>query len=299
MKRPKRFAVINFKGGVGKTAMVVNLGASLVKYHGKRVLIVDLDPQSNASLWLMEPRHWELLVDSGRRSTYQIFQDHLKGTKIFDFEEAVVPGVPWSKGASKLPGLDLLPAAVELLKVEDHIHTNKYVQFYKFVFKSLKPYFDQYDYVFFDCPPNVYSVTQNALFAADACLVPYVPDYLSLSGFRILSEKIEEFYDRVSGAMTKRSRPGILGLVVSHFQVNVKTYRHTIRELELQLQELKDKKQISPKAVVLEPYIRRNAAVAASTDVHLPVCLHDPNSPGALDYGQLSSSFLKHLESFK
>ena len=189
MKRPKRFAFINFKGGVGKTAMVVNIGASLAYYHHKKVLIVDLDPQSNASLWLMQPQHWRNHTQRGVRSTYQLFLDHIKGTKHFDFEEAVVPGVPWHGGVSLLPHLDLLPAAVELLRVEDSIHHNKFVQFYKFVFMSLKPYFDKYDYVFFDCPPNVYAVTQNALFAADACVVPYVPDFLSLSGFNILDRK--------------------------------------------------------------------------------------------------------------
>jgi len=299
MKKPKRFAFINFKGGVGKTAMVVNLGATLAYYHQKRVLIVDLDPQSNASLWLMRPEHWREHTDKGRQSTFQIFQDHIKGTKHFDFEEAVVPGVPYLKGASLLPNLDLLPAAVELLKVEDHIHTNKYVQFYKFIFKSLKPYFDKYDYVLFDCPPNVYSVTQNALFAADACIVPYVPDFLSLSGFKILTELVEDFYDRVSGAMTKRPRPGICALVVSHYQKNINNYDRSIHELELQLQKLKDKKLVRSKAAILQPYVRRSAGVSESTNAHLPVCMHDANSIGAYDYYELSNALLEHLEKFK
>lgn len=299
MKKPKRFAVINFKGGVGKTAMSVNLSASLAYYHGKKVLVVDLDPQSNASLWLMQPEHWREHTQGGQKSTYQIFRDHLDGTKHFDFGEALVPGVPWRDGASLLPNLDLLPAAVELLKVEDRIHTNKFVQFYKFIFRSLKPHFDKYDYVFFDCPPNVYSVTQNALFAADACLVPYVPDYLSLSGFKIFVEQVEAFYDRVSGAMTKRARPGVCALAVSHYQSNINNFNRSIHELELQLQQLKDKKLITGKAKILEPYVRRSASVSASTNEHVPACLHDANSIGTYDYYELSNAFLKHLESFK
>ncbi len=299
MKKPKRFAVINFKGGVGKTAMSVNLSASLAYYHGKRVLVVDLDPQSNASLWLMQPEHWREHTAGGLCSTYQIFQDHLKGTKRFDFEKAVISGAPIRDGASLLPNLDLLPAAVELLKVEDRIHTNKYVQFYKFVFRSLQPYFDEYDYVFFDCPPNVYSVTQNALFAADACLVPYVPDYLSLSGFKIFVEQVEAFYNRVSGAMTNRSRPGVAALAVSHYQLNINNFTRSIHELELQLQQLKDKKLVSAKTKILEPYVRRSASVSESTNAHVPACLNDANSIGTYDYYELSRAFLQHLESFK
>ena len=235
----------------------------------------------------------------GVRSTYQLFLDHIKGTKHFDFEEAVVPGVPWHGGVSLLPHLDLLPAAVELLRVEDSIHHNKFVQFYKFVFMSLKPYFDKYDYVFFDCPPNVYAVTQNALFAADACVVPYVPDFLSLSGFNILAGVVDDFYDKVSGAMTGRPRPGILGLLVSHYHSNINDCKRSVHELELQLQVLKDKHLLHPKVKILQPYVRRSASVAESTNAHLPVCLHDEKSIGSYDYYELSTTFLKHLELFQ
>src|SRR6266404_2635344 len=89
----KILAFINFKGGVGKTASVVNLGATLAKLHEKKVLIVDLDPQSNSSLWLMRPDHWRDHVAKGRRSTYQIFDDAIQGKSRFNFEESLVKGV--------------------------------------------------------------------------------------------------------------------------------------------------------------------------------------------------------------
>ena len=114
----KVLAFINFKGGVGKTATVVNIGATLAKLHEKKVLIVDLDPQSNASVWLMRPDRWREHVAKGRRSTFQIFDDALHGKPRFNFEEALVQGVVTWTGFTDLPRLHLLPASVELLRIE-------------------------------------------------------------------------------------------------------------------------------------------------------------------------------------
>src|SRR3984893_18705789 len=118
----KVLAFINFKGGVGKTATVVNIGATLVKLHEKKVLIVDLDPQANASAWLMRPDRWRDRVARGRRSTFQIFDEALQGNTRFSFDEALVKGVVTWTGFTDLPRLHLLPATVELLRIEDKVH---------------------------------------------------------------------------------------------------------------------------------------------------------------------------------
>src|ERR1700731_1323715 len=86
----KVLAFINFKGGVGKTATVVNIGATLAKLHRKKVLIVDLDPQSNSSVWLMRPDRWRQHVAKGHHSTFQIFDDALQAKDRFKFDDAVV-----------------------------------------------------------------------------------------------------------------------------------------------------------------------------------------------------------------
>jgi chromosome partitioning protein len=292
----KTIAFINFKGGVGKTATVVNIAANLAKYHDKRVLIVDLDPQCNSSLWLLNPETWKAHVGDLTKSTYQIFDDQIIGSHRFDFNQAVLRGVPFGGGLPLIAKLDLLPAAVDMLRLEDKLHQNRHLQFFKFLAKALKPHHDSYDYIFLDCAPNLYSVTKAALFAADYCAVPYLPDYLSLSGFSILAEQVEEFYDRVSGSLTGRTRPRIAALIVSHYRQVGNVFAHAINELEIQIQQLRERGLIHPRTVLLPPYIRHDVKVAESTSEHLPVALYAPNCNGAQDYADLSHNFITHFE---
>lgn len=288
---------INFKGGVGKTACAVNLAATLAYYQEKKVLLVDLDPQCNASLWLMQPEHWRGHVQRGKRSVHQLFMDHIRGTHLFDFDEAVVRGVPRPHGYPAIARLDVLPAAVELLGIEDQIYQNRYAQFFTFLHKSLKAHFAAYDYVLLDCPPNVYAVTKNALYASDYCVVPYVPDYLSLCGFQILAEQVELFADRISGQGVGRRRVSIAALLVSHYRRVGNVFEHAINELEIQLAHCKAAGRVHAKAEILRPYIRHCVGVAESTNVHLPAFLHKPNCNGAADYYQLATTFETHLRS--
>ena len=292
----KTIAFINFKGGVGKTASVVNIAANLAKYHGKRVLIVDLDPQCNSSLWLLEPDAWKNHVADTTRSTFQIFEDQVVGTHRFDFDHAVLRGVPYGNGLPLIAKLDLLPASVELLRLEDKLHQVRYAQFYKFLYKAIKPYHKAYDYIFLDCAPNLYSVTKNALFAADYCAVPYLPDYLSLSGFNILAEEVEAFYERVSGSLTGRERPRIAALIVSRYQKVGNVFAHSVNELEIQMESLRERGMIHAKTALLHPYIRNDVKVAESTNEHVPVVLYAPGCNGSQDYADLSQNFLTHFE---
>ncbi len=294
--KAKTIAFINFKGGVGKTATVVNIAAFLAKYHDKKVLIVDLDPQCNSSLWLLQPDVWKAHVSDLTKSTYQIFEDQVVGSHRFDFDQAVLRGVPYGDDLPLIANLDLLPASVEILRLEDKLHQSRYNQFFKFLDKTLRPYHGAYDYILLDCAPNLYSVTKAALFAADYCVVPYFPDYLSLSGFNILAEEVDSFYDRVSGSLTGRRKPRIAALIVSRYQLNGNVYAHSVNELELKMEALRERGLIHPKTALLHPYIRSDVKVAESTDAHLPVMLHAPGCNGAQDYADLTQNFITHFE---
>jgi chromosome partitioning protein len=295
----KVLAFINFKGGVGKTATVVNIGATLVKLHEKKVLIVDLDPQSNSSLWLMRPDPWREHVARGRRSTYQIFDDAIQGKSRFDFDDALVKGVVTWTGFTDLPRLHLLPAAVELLRVEDRIHELRVPTIYEVLDSALGLHFKQYDYVLLDCPPNLYSTTKAAIFSADSCIVPYVPDYLSLSGFQVLAEQIVEMRERFAPYLPGRRKPNIGALIVSHYRQSGNVFRLAVNELELSMAELQERGVLTEQAVLLEPYVRHCVRVAESTSEHLPVILYAPGSIGAQDYSDVTQQFLDLFEGKK
>jgi chromosome partitioning protein len=288
-------AFVNFKGGVGKTANAVNIGAALAMYHKKRVLVVDLDAQSNSSLWLMKPDEWRKHTKGSKRSVYQIFQDKIVGTKLFDLRKAVVRGVP-RREFSLIANLDLLPSVVEMIKIEDQIHQVKSMSAYTALYKALEPCLDRYDYIFLDCAPNIYSVSKNALFAADYCVVPYIPDYLSLSGFEILVDMVHDFYNRMGGYFTSRKRPEIAAFIINHFAVQRNVFETGVNEFEMAVNQIRPSGKIHPKAVCLKPFVRFNVNVAESTNEHLPIFLHKAKSIGAMDYADLTQNFIHHFE---
>jgi chromosome partitioning protein len=291
----KVLAFINFKGGVGKTACAVNIAATLAKLHGKKVLVVDLDPQSNSSLWLMRPDQWREHVAKGRRSTFEIFDDAIQGKERFNFSESVVKGVVTWTGFVEVPQLHLLPASVELLKVEDRIHELRAPTVYRILERALKDHLGAYDYVFFDCPPNLYSTTKNAIFLSDSCIVPYIPDYLSLSGFQVLAEYIAELRGRYTDSAGDRRHPNVGGVIVSHYRQTGNVFRLAINELEIMLAELRTRGILETNVSLLQPFIRHCVRVAESTSEHLPVVLYAPACIGAQDYSDLTQNFLTHF----
>jgi chromosome partitioning protein len=295
----KVFAFINFKGGVGKTATVVNIGAALAKLHEKKVLIVDLDPQSNSSVWLMRPDRWREHVAKGRHSTFQIFDDALHGKPRFDFGGSLVKGVVTWTGFTDLPRLHLLPASVELLRIEDRIHELRAPAIYQILDTALGSYFKEYDYVLMDCPPNLYSTTKAAIFSADSCVVPYVPDYLSLSGFQVLAEQIAEMREKFAPYLPGRRQPNIAAVIVSHYRQAGNVFRLAVNELELSISQLQETGLLANQTVLLQPYIRHCVRVAESTSEHLPVILYAPSSIGAADYCDLTQRFIDLFESKK
>jgi chromosome partitioning protein len=291
----KVLAFINFKGGVGKTACAVNIAATLAKLHEKKVLVVDLDPQSNSSLWLMRPDQWREHVAKGHRSTFEIFDDAIQGKERFDFNESLVKGVVTWTGFVELPQLHLLPASVELLRVEDRIHELRAPAVYRILERALKDHIGAYDYVFFDCPPNLYSTTKNAIFLSDSCIVPYIPDYLSLSGFQVLAEYIAELRGRYMDSTGDRRHPNVGGVIVSHYRQTGNVFRLAINELEIMLAELRSRGILETNVSLLQPFIRHCVRVAESTSEHLPVVLYAPGCIGAQDYSDLTQNFLTHF----
>lgn len=293
----KVVAFINFKGGVGKTANAVNIGAALAQFHEKRVLIVDLDAQCNASLWLLDKPAWRAHTEDLRRTVYQLFRDHISRTDKFDFNNAVIRGVPRNEeGFPALNNLDLLPAAVELIEIEDKIGRKNTDENFRYLAESLKPALRQYDYILLDCPPNIYSVSRNALFFADDLVIPYIPDFLSLSGFQIFAGLVEQHQESIASHRGGRKRARISAVVVNRYQRG-NVYDEGITELNMLVARLKEDRLIDERAAIIEPPIRSCVKVAASPDFHLPVTIFAPGSIGATDYVDVTQNLLAHFES--
>jgi len=293
----KIIAFINFKGGVGKTSNVVNLGACLAKYHRKKVLIVDLDPQCNATFWLLKRGQLSQRLDDPSMTVYQLFHDRIFGTKEFDFEKAVIRGVPLSNsGFSFISLLDLLPSAIDMLDVEDRLHESLDAPYFTCLSSGLRECAEGYDYVLLDCPPNIYSISKNALFFADYYVVPYLADFLSLSGFRLFTKLVRRFQYQVSGFYEGSLNPRIVGTIINRYRNIGNVYDHSINELKLEMKNLKAQKLIHQKAEILTPYIRDCVRVAECSNFHLPVVLYREGSIGAQDYFEVSGHFIKHIE---
>ena len=164
-------SVANQKGGVGKTTTAVNLGASLAAAE-KTVLLVDLDPQANAT------SGFGIETDDLKTSTYEVLIGHATAA------QALVP--------SGMDFLDVLPASRDLAGAEIEIVNAEHRE--SLMREALEPLRDKYDFIIIDCPPSLGLLTLNALCAADAVIVPLQCEYYALEGLSRLMETIGRVY---------------------------------------------------------------------------------------------------------
>ncbi len=169
-------AVCNQKGGVGKTTSTINLGAALAEY-GRRVLLVDLDPQGALSAGLGVPHH-----DLDQTVYNLLVPPHT------DTDEVLM--------RTRVDGLDLLPSNIDLSAAEIQLVTE--VGREQSLGRALHPVLDRYDFVLIDCQPSLGLLTVNALACSDTVLIPMECEYFSLRGLALLNDTIEKVRDRLN-----------------------------------------------------------------------------------------------------
>ncbi|MEW6048294.1 MAG: ParA family protein, partial [Bacillota bacterium] len=260
-------SVINYKGGVGKTTLAANLGAYLAA-QGKRVLLIDLDPQGSLTFSFVSEDEWRDLYKD--RKTVRLWFDRY----IYDragtaFQDLIIqpPAVAerLAAQASRTRGtgrLDLICSDLGLINVDLELAprlssgsatqaAHNFLKVHSLLqegIRSLPP--DRYDFVLMDCPPNFYIVTKNALVASDHYLVPVRPDYLSTIGLdeleRHVAQLVEEYngyLGRVPAARLGPNEPGwqpirpkLLGVVLTMVQLYrdqpIGVQEHYIRRLQ-------------------------------------------------------------------
>ncbi|MBS0660098.1 MAG: AAA family ATPase [Verrucomicrobia bacterium] len=299
-------AFLNFKGGVGKTTSVVNLGAGLGYFKNKRVLVVDLDAQCNSTFWLLRPDHFAALEPTefegagSARTSWQIFRDAVYGTSLFQPTQAIIRGVPRSEaGYELIPNLHLLPGSLDLIDVDFEADTKVVGRMRAALREALEPLRAHYDYILLDCPPHLHYVTQSALLAADHVVLPYNPDYLSLSGLYTLSQLLDRIDVVFAQQRAGQRRANIAAVVICRHQLVGRAYGTAIAELKSRLDLLRHHRLVHPQCALLEPYVRHDVSVAEAASEHLPVLLHRPNSNATIDYKLLSNAFVAHFNSLR
>lgn len=249
----KVIAVANQKGGVGKTTTTVNLGACLAE-KGKKILIVDLDPQGNTT------SGFGLDKEKLLNTSYEVLLNDCEVEEaILHLESFRLDLIPSS--------LDLAGAEVELVGVDDRESMLKY---------RLDKLSAQYDFILIDCPPSLNILTINAFKAADSILVPIQCEFYAMEGLTQLINTIN--------LVKQRLNPDIVidGVVFTMYDSRTNLSQQVVDEIT---KYLPDK--------VYQTKIPRNVRLAEAPSYGLPVIYYDSASKGAESYRQLADEMLK------
>ena len=246
------FSVSNQKGGVGKTTTVVNVATALAALR-KKVLVIDLDPQGNATVSLGVQRR------QGGQNSYTVLTGRYRAS------ESVVQ--------TAIPFLSLLPASQELLGVDIELANENGPQF--FLKKALADLQD-FDYIFIDCPPAVGLLTMNALVASTHVIIPVQCEYLALEGVADLMKTIEKVKKNFNPSLK------IEGIVMTMFDGRSRLSKSVDGDVRGFFKDL-----------VFETVIPRNVRIPEAPSHGRPVMLYDFRSTGAQSYIRLAGEILK------
>ena len=263
-------AIANRKGGVGKTTTSVNLGAALAE-RGQKVLIIDADPQCNATTGLG--------LDSGRNhGLYEALTGCARGETIesLPLERVMRERTMKKKPESTLPEstLFVLPASRELAAVE--VEWVQLPQRAQILRQLIDPHRRHWDYVLIDCPPSLSLLTLNALVAADQVLVPLQCEYFALEGLSELLRSLKHIKARLNPSLSIR------GVVLTMYD----------RRNSLSALVAEDVRQ-HLNFIVMDTIIPRNVRVSESPSHGLPVIDYDRNCAGARAYQALADELIK------
>lgn len=280
-------SLINYKGGVGKSTTAVNISANLAKYHERVVLLVDGDPQTNATVCVMEPESRYEPLRQSEATSRKIYEEWDKRDRSIRFEDLIIKGVVERDGRKVLPGLDLLPSDPALIRAERWLAASNSPL--TVLLDELEKVKNDYDYIIIDCAPNLYFLTKNCILASDYYVVPMIPDYLSTAGFHLLVKEIYDFSQDM-----KRTKPSPIKLKAVMFTKHRNTNMnwHRIELVKSKINSGFPDQEIKPNEIhILNPPIVERIVNTEAQEVSLPLCIYAPNNPAAIEYRQITEEF--------
>ena len=277
-------STINLKGGVGKTTTTVALAETLSVEKGKRVLVIDLDPQTNATTMLIGEDKWGKL-NKRERTLARLFEDALEpepDNKRFDLDATLQVGVSDVMDSN----IDLLPSSLDLIDVQDRLATIPSGRFYsinpiELLWRAVKTKLDDYDIVLVDCPPNLGIITLNGLRISHGYIIPTIPDHLSTYGIPQIVQRVRAFSKEIAETIEP------LGIAVTKYQAQSTVHRTTLRRLRR-----------SEDAPVFETVIKQANSIASAAEHTAKRTLKQKYGYGSFveDYLALADEILSTLE---
>ncbi|MBS3993261.1 MAG: ParA family protein [Bacteroidetes bacterium] len=249
----KIIAIANQKGGVGKTTTTINLAASLGVLE-KKVLLIDADPQANASSGL------GINVEDVEIGTYQLLEHTTSAL------DAIVP--------TNSPNVDIIPAHIDLVAVEIELVDKDDREY--MLKKTLATVKDQYDYILIDCAPSLGLITLNALVAADSVIIPIQCEYFALEGLGKLLSTIKSVQNIHNPELE------IEGLLLTMYDSRLRLSNQVVDEVKKHFQ-----------GMVFETIIQRNIKLGEAPSFGESIISFDATSKGAINYINLAEEILK------